>query len=123
MGGAGNDFGLARYEGGTPTPQDALAALIDQVEAFVSAGVLTDVQGAILTQDLDNAIEHIDRTVAVVENGSVVLVPPATCGNLGAFVNTVGALIRSRRLTSGQGQTLIAAANNIESSLDCEALR
>jgi VCBS repeat-containing protein len=73
--------------------------LMPQVQALVESGVLNGGQGNSLISKLAGAQGQLDQ-------GNV----NAGVNKLGAFINEVKALVKSRRLTSQQGQNLIEAA-------------
>jgi hypothetical protein len=77
-----------------------------EVGDLVAQGVLNGGQGNSLTSKLDAAVRQIDRGNA-----------SAAINQLGAFINQVNALIRSGRLSPGEGQGLIGAADKIIGNL------
>lgn len=77
-----------------------IPALISNVQALVTSGVLNNGQGNALLVKLEHSMQHLD-------SGRVT---PAVNG-LGAFVNQVNAFISADVLTSAEGQPLIDAAN------------
>ena len=84
------------------TPQESTQALIDSTNAMVAAHVLNRSEGISLTVKLRNAITRMDEQNA---SGAI--------PQLGAVINEINALIRSRRLTPAQGQPLIDATRAI----------
>jgi hypothetical protein len=91
-----------------PSPQDQIAALIVQVQALVTAGVLTQDQGTGL-------IDKLQQTLNALNGGHT----NAACNQLGAFINQVHAFINNGSLTAAQGQALIDAANTIKTTIGC----
>ncbi len=84
------------------TPQEATGSLIDQVEAFIDAEVLSQGEGNALIAKLEAAIKQINKG-----NSNVAI------NQLQAFINQVNDFINSGLLTSAQGQPLIDAANAV----------
>jgi hypothetical protein len=70
-----------------PTPQDQVSALIDQVQALVTAGVLTQKDAKGLINKLENALDKLDK-------GNMT---PA-CNQLDSFINKVNQLINDGSL-------------------------
>lgn len=91
-----------------PSPASQLAALIAQVQALATAGVLTPNQGNALVNKLEHVIDKLDKGQT-----------NAACGQLGSFVNQVNAFVNNGSLTSAQGQALINAANAVQTNLGC----
>ncbi len=83
-------------------PVAVTKALIDDVGELVSDGMLTGREGAALRAKLESALAAIDTG----RNR------PAA-NKLNAFVNQVDALVRSGRLSSSQGQTLVDLAQGV----------
>jgi len=92
----------------TPAPQDQIAALIAEVEALVTAGVLTQKDARGLIDKLENAADKLDK-------GNTT---PA-CNQLDSFITKVTHLINDGSLTPAQGQALIDAVNAIMADLGC----
>ena len=90
------------------TPQDQLAALIDQVEALIAGGTLTQNQGSGLIDKLNQVVTKLNNN----QTG-------AACNQLSSFNSQVSAFINSRVLTQAQGQALIDAVNAIKTNLGC----
>src|SRR5205085_9398962 len=90
------------------TPQGQATLITAQVQALVTAGILTSDQGAGLTDKL-NAI------IAKLNSGQT----GAACNQLSAFINQVGGFVNSRALTPAQGQALIDAANAAKTAIGC----
>jgi hypothetical protein len=90
------------------SPQSQLAALIAQVQALATAGVLTPNQGNALVNKLEHTIDKLDKEQTT-----------AACGQLGSFVNQVNAFVNNGSLTPAQGQALINAATAVQTSLGC----
>ena len=88
------------------TPQAMTQQLINQVNALVAQGVLNAGNGNALTAKLDAAIKQMDKGHA----------RPAS-NQLEAFINQVEAFIRTGKLTSAQGESLIQAARAISAAL------
>ncbi|MEO7889763.1 MAG: hypothetical protein ABIW19_07160 [Vicinamibacterales bacterium] len=90
------------------TPQQSLSQLIAQVTALASGGTLTSNQAAVLKTTLTAALASIadgNRTAA--------------CGQLGAFINKVQALVNSQTLSAPTGAALQAAASATRVQLGC----
>jgi hypothetical protein len=86
--------------------QAGAAGLIQLVQSLLSSGVLGDGNANSLISKLEGAIQQLDQG----NLGSAV-------NKLEAFINEVEALVVSGKLTSGQGQPLIDAANGIITAL------
>jgi len=78
------------------------------VEALITAGTLTQNQGAGLIDKLEEVSAKLDSG----ESG-------AACNQLNAFINQVNSFIKNRSLTQTQGQALIEAANALKTNLGC----
>ncbi len=89
-------------------PEAAISGLIKEVQALVTGGTLNQGQGNSLTVKLEAAVASLGR-------GNTI----AACNQLHAFINEVNAMIRSGRLTSQQGQSLIDSATNVRTALGC----
>lgn len=81
------------------TSEQQIVRLAAELESLAEAGVLEPGQAQGLSRKLDAALDRLAQ-------GNTA----AACNNLGAFVNMVEALVRSRRLPEDAGQELIAAA-------------
>lgn len=92
----------------TPPPPDPIESLIDQVEALIAGGALTQDQGTGL-------IDKIHEASAKLEAGQT----SAACNQLSSFINQVNAFIGNGTLTPAQGQPLIDAANLLKSNIGC----
>ena len=90
------------------TPQGRTALIIAQVQALVTAGVLTPDQGAGLIDKLNAIIAKLN----IGQSG-------AACNQLSAFINQVGGFVKSGALTPAQGQALIDAAAAVKSQIGC----
>jgi hypothetical protein len=88
------------------TPQNAIAFLIDLVNALVGTGDLNRGQGTSLIAKLNATLQQLELDGA---NTAINL--------LQAFINQVNALITGRVLTAVEGQPLIDAANSIIQAL------
>jgi hypothetical protein len=84
------------------TPQDMIRAIQATIATLVSNQVLTASEAAALNASLDAAIASLD-------SGN----KNSARGQLGAAVNKVEALVKSKRLTAAQGNPLIAAINAV----------
>lgn len=91
-----------------PGPQAQLAALIAQIQAMATAGMLTPNQGNALVNKLEHVLDKLDK-------GNTT----AACGQLGAFTNQVNAFINNGSLTPAQGQALINAVTAVQTNLGC----
>lgn len=89
-----------------PTPQQAIEHITATVRGLVGSDVLTSSIAGALTPKLGAAAQAIAR-------GNTT----AAKGQIGAFVNQVKALVKSGRLSSSEGQALIAAANAVIAAL------
>jgi hypothetical protein len=92
----------------TLTAQGVVASLMDEVQVLLEAGVLTADQARGLMDKLVAALASLNREAS-----------KASCGQLGAFINQVEALIHSRALSVDQGQALIAAALALRNQVGC----
>jgi hypothetical protein len=90
------------------TPQDAIELLMDDVEALLEAGTLTQDQAAGLMDKLEAAIASLDRGNAT-----------AACNQLQAFINQANAFINANILSLGEGQTLIDTTEEIRDQIGC----
>jgi hypothetical protein len=90
------------------TPQGRTALIIAQIQALITAGVLTPDQGAGLTDKLNSIISKLN-------NGQT---GPA-CKQLSAFSAQVQGFVNSGALTPAQGQALIDAAAAVKSQIGC----
>jgi len=90
----------------TLTPQQATQLLAIRITRLVSDGILSPGQGNSLMTELQAAIQQMNQ-------GN----PKAAINQLRAFINEVGALMKSGRLVIGQGQPLIDAANDVISRI------
>jgi probable HAF family extracellular repeat protein len=88
---------------GAGTPASQVEGLIARVEDLVNSEELEQQNASPLLAKLHRAHQ------AVLDGKSTT----AVRGQLGAFINQVNALVRSRRLSSGRGEELIAAARCI----------
>lgn len=90
------------------TPEEQIAATIDEIEALIAEGTLTSTKANPLIQKLEGAAAKVDA-------GNV----GAACNQLGAFINQVNAYIGNGTLTAAQGQELIDSTNAIRATLGC----
>jgi hypothetical protein len=88
------------------TPQQATRSLIDSINTLINQGVLNRGRGNSLVQKLEAALQQMNRG-----NSN-----PAQ-NQLGAFINEVNALMKSKALSASQGQSLIDAAGAIINQL------
>ena len=92
-----------------PEPEvDPIESLIEQIEALVAAGSLTQSQG-------DGLLDKIQQISVKVEAGQTA----AACNQLSSFINQVSGFISNGTLTPAQGQPLIDTANELKSNLGC----
>jgi YVTN family beta-propeller protein len=92
-----------------PEPEpDPIEVLIDQIEALIAGGVLTQDQGAGL-------FEKIHEASAKLEAGQT----GAACNQLSSFINQVHGFISNGTLTPAVGQPLIDAANAVKTKFGC----
>ena len=90
------------------TQNDPIGSLIDQVEALIAAGALTQDQGAGLIDKIEGAGAKLDAG----QTG-------AACNQLSGFINQVNAFISNGIVTPAEGQPLIDAANAIKTDFGC----
>ena len=90
------------------TPQQQTTSLSAQVQALVTSGALTRVQGAGLTDKLNEVIAKLNIGQRA-----------AACLQLNAFISQVNGLVKPSGLSQAQGQALITAANNIKANIGC----
>ncbi len=90
------------------TPQDLIAALIDQINALVTAGSLAQ-------NKANPLITKLNQVVTKLDGGQTT----AACGQFGAFLNQLNADIRNGTLTPAQGQPLLDAAHAIQANMGC----
>jgi len=93
---------------GPQSPQDQIASLIDQVEALIAGGTLTQNQGAGLIDKLNQVSTKLDAG----QTG-------AACNQLSSFISQVQAFINSHALSQAEGPSLIDAANAVKTNLGC----
>jgi hypothetical protein len=91
------------------TPQEVIAALMDQIQDLVTANVLKKGQGNSLTGKLKRALTLLGR-----ENLT------AACRPLQAFIRQVNAFSRRGTLTLEQGQALVDSAMHARNALGCD---
>ena len=92
-----------------PEPEiDPIESLIDQVEALLAGGALTQQQSA----GLLDKIQQISTKIAAGQTGGA-------CNQLSSFINQVNAFIGNGTLTPAQAQPLIDTANALKSKLGC----
>jgi YVTN family beta-propeller protein len=91
-----------------PPEVDPIESLIDQVEALVADGSLTQRQGA----GLLDKIHEISAKIEAGQTGSA-------CNQLSSFINQVSGFINNGTLTPAEGQPLIDTANVLRSDLGC----
>ena len=90
-----------------PEP-DPIESLIDQVEALIAAGALSQNQG-------DGLLDKIHEARAKIDAGQTA----AACNQLSSFINQVNAFISNGTLTPAEGQPLIDTANVIKTNAGC----
>ena len=92
-----------------PEPEpDPIESLIDQVEALIAVGALTQDQGTGL-------LNKIQEVSAKIDAGQTA----AACNQLSSFINQVNGFISNGTLTPAQGQPLIDIANALKANLGC----
>lgn len=84
------------------TPEEKIAALINEISQLVDNGVLNKGQGNALVQKLQNALRMLVQEKT-----------PATCGQLQAFINQVEAYTKTGVLPEDIGLGLIFTANSV----------
>ena len=82
------------------TPEAAIADAVENVTALVAAGTLSDGEATALTAKLDAARHQLDK-----DNTK------AATSVLKAFINQVGAMVNSGRLTAEEARSLIDSVN------------
>ena len=92
--------------GGLLTPREQIEVLIDEVESFVTRGILSGTQGHSLIVKLQAAIDQLDKGHS---NSAI--------RKLNDFITRINALVNSNKILPEQGEPLIAAANEIISRL------
>jgi hypothetical protein len=96
------DFVNATIQVESPSTQDQIVLLIDQVNALVGSGVLNEGNGNALISKLDNALNSFNSS-----NNT------AGVNQIDAFIQQVNDFLNSGKLTSAQAQSLTDAANEI----------
>lgn len=91
------------------TPQDEIAAIVDDIEALIAGGTLA-------SNKANPLITKLEQVIGKVEGGQTA----AACDQLGAFINQVKAYINNGNLTAVQGQELIDTTNALKVNLGCE---
>jgi CSLREA domain-containing protein len=99
---------MGAFELVPPTPEEQIAALIDEINALVTEGALAPNKANPLITKLEGVAAKLDAAQV-----------GAACNQLGAFINQVNAYIGNGTLTSAQGQELIDAANAIKANIGC----
>jgi uncharacterized protein YjiK len=84
-----------------------IVQLRDMVLALEHQGAINRVQANSLVVKLDNALKQIDKAK-----------PKVAFNAIGAFINEVEAMLRSRRLTQAQGEPILTAAWLLQQSLE-----
>ena len=90
------------------TQNDPIGALIDQVEALIATGALTQEQG-------NGLLDKIHQASAKHDAGQT----GAACNQLNGFINQVNAFIINGTLTPAQGQALIDATDAVKTNFGC----
>lgn len=97
----GTDNNVYRADLPTPlTPTERVEELTTSIESLVAEGLLS-------AADAEQLTTKLDAVNAKLANGDL----NAAVNNLGAFINKVNALVRSRRLSVVTGEQLTADAN------------
>jgi probable HAF family extracellular repeat protein len=96
-------FHAVLWTPGAGTPASQIEGLIARVEELVDSGELEEQNASPLLAKLHRAHQ------ALLDGKSTTTVG----GQLGAFINQVNALVRSRRLSGGRGEELVASARCI----------
>jgi hypothetical protein len=91
------------------TPQDGIQLLSDRVESLRAEGILRRGQADGLQYKLAAALQSLSR-------GST----GATCNQLRAFTNQVGAFMQAEALAPSTGRELTTAAESVRSEIGCE---
>jgi hypothetical protein len=103
------DVIFAGTAGPPPSPaQEAVELLTDEVEALLESGALTQNQADGLTNKLEAAISSLEAGAT-----------RAACNQIQAFINQISGFIKARKLSSGEGQVLINAAQRIRTKIGC----
>jgi hypothetical protein len=102
-----SEFSNARPVADAPSTEEAIRALIAQVQALVDNGDLTSQAGQALTSRLRTALSLLERGK-----------PQAAAQQLRVFIQQVTVLVRTGRLEPALGQVLIDAATAIIASLE-----
>lgn len=91
------------------TPPAVMAAgIISQIEALAAGGILAPDQASGLTAKLNALISSVNRGNGI-----------AGCGQLGAFLNQLEALVRSGSLSAAAAEPLRTSAMRLSASLGC----
>ena len=90
------------------TPQQAIIALLGDVNALVTAGLLNGGQGNGLSAKLLAALRSLEQNRT-----------NAACNQLRSFINHVGDLIDAAVLTNAEGQPLIDVCVSVRAALNC----
>ena len=98
---------IGTFEPEPPAP-DPIESLIDQVEALIAGGALTQDQGTGLLNEIQEVSTKIDAGQTA-----------AACNQLSSFIHQVNGFISNGTLTPAQGQPLIDTANALKTNLGC----
>lgn len=121
-----NDYPSWQPVSAPATPAAAIQELITLVNTLAASGQLTYGNGVALTAKLHAALQQLAGATqspagvslsAAAAGGSGGSASIAAKGQLGAFINQVNALVKSRRLSQDRGQPLIEAASAVIASL------
>jgi hypothetical protein len=94
------------------TAREAVQSLMEQLSALIATGALTLAEGKALQAKLSAAVESLERDNI-----------RAACGQIGAFVNQIDALVNSARLPSAQAGQLLDGARQASSQASCDSHR
>jgi hypothetical protein len=91
------------------TPQDEVAALVDEIEALIAGGTLPSNKA----KPLITKLEQVSAKLAGEQTADA-------CDQLGALINQLNAYVNNGNLTAVQGQELIDATNTLKVNIGCE---
>ena len=102
----GYDFAIVRYHGVGISSPELIALLLDDIQELVEMGDLNNGNGNALLVKLQAAIQQLDKDNYI-----------AAANQIEAFINQVEAFVATGTLTSEEGQSLIATAEEAISYL------
>ena len=91
-----------------PGPEAAIQDLMDDVQALVTGGALSQDRADGLLMKLSAAVTSLNNDLST-----------DACKQLKAFVNQVKATVKAKKLTSAAGEALIASAEEIRTQIGC----